>query len=338
MSGRANVREVAELAGVAISSVSRVLSKHPDVSPAMRTRVLAAVGRLGYEPDFLAQSLRLGRTLSVGFVVGDISNPVMAELASGAEAVLRAAGDSMLLMNSDGDPAVDEAHIRFFQGRRVDGMLLSLASEKRRATLDLLAQVKVPIVLLDREIPSAIGANAVYSDHRSGMRAAVEHLLDLGHRRIALIGPSLEMRAGRERIGGMRDAIVARGIRDETIVRPGSLLATHGDAATTELFSLARPPTAVIAAGNQLLVGTLRAFARLGIRVGKDVALVTCDEFPLTELHSPPIATIARDIVGMGRAAAQLLQARLQQPQEPATIILPTTFHARASACPPPRR
>ena len=335
---RTNVREVAELAGVAISSVSRVLSKHPDVSAAMRQRVLDAVQELGYEPDFVAQSLRRGRTLSVGFVVGDIANPVMAELAHGAEAVLRAAGYSMLLMNSDGDPALDEAHIRFFQSRRVDGMLLSLASEKRRATLELLAQVRVPIVVLDREIPASVGANAVLSDHRSGMRAAVEHLIDLGHRRIALIGPSLEWRAGRERIGGMRDAIAARGIRDETIARPGSLLAEHGEAATTELFALSKPPTAVIAAGNQLLVGTMRALTRLGIRVGKDIALVSCDDSPLSELYSPPIATISRDIVAMGRAAAQLLHARLQQPQEAATILLPTTFHPRASACPPPRR
>ncbi len=334
---RTNVREVADLAGVAISSVSRVLSKHPDVSPDMRERVLDAVQQLGYEPDFVAQALRRGRTLSVGFVVGDISNPVMADLAHGAEAVLRAAGYSMLLMNSDGDPALDEAHIRFFQSRRVDGMLLSLASEKRRATLQLLAQVRVPIVVLDREIPSSIGANAVLSDHRSGMRAAVNHLLNLGHRRIALIGPSLEWRAGRERIGGMRDAIAARGIRDETIARPGSLLAEHGEAATTELFALSKPPTAVIAAGNQLLVGTLRALNRLGIRIGKDIALVSCDDFPLSELYAPPIATISRDIVGMGRAAAQLLQARLLQPQEAATIMLPTTFHPRASASPPPR-
>jgi LacI family transcriptional regulator len=315
-----------------------VLSKHPDVSPEMRERVLDAVQQLGYEPDFVAQALRRGRTLSVGFVVGDISNPVMADLAHGAEAVLRAAGYSMLLMNSDGDPALDEAHIRFFQSRRVDGMLLSLASEKRPATLQLLAQVRVPIVVLDREIPSSIGANAVLSDHRSGMRAAVEHLLDLGHRRIALIGPSLDWRAGRERIGGMRDAIAARGIRDETIARPGSLLAAHGEAATTELFALSKPPTAVIAAGNQLLVGTMRALNQLGLRVGKDIALVSCDDFPLSELYAPPIATISRDIVGMGRAAAELLQARLLQPQEAATIVLPTTFHPRASASPPPRR
>jgi LacI family transcriptional regulator len=331
---RPGVKEVANLAGVAISSVSRVLLDHPDVSSDMRRRVLEAVNTLGYQPDFLAQSLRSGRTFSVGFIVGDISNPTMASLVLGAEEVIRAAGLSLLLMNSGGDPAQDEDHIRFFVKRRVDGMLLSLASETNRPTLRLLGQVKAPIVVLDREIPAKIGANAVLSNHREGMRAAVDYLLDLGHRRIALIGPSLEMRAGRERIAGMRDAMAARGGRDETMTRPGSLSAEHGEAATNELFSLNQPPTAIIAGGNQLLVGTLRALASRGLRVGKDVALVTCDDFPLSELHSPPIATIARDIVGMGRAAAQLLLARIQQPGEPAVVILPTSFHPRASASP----
>ena len=331
---RTNVHEVAQRAGVAISSVSRVLSDQGDVSPAMRERVLAAVRELGYEPDFLAQSLRRGSTQSVGFVVGDITNPVMANLALGAEDVLRRAGYSMLLMNSGGDPELDEAHIRFFLSRRVDGMLLSLASEKRRATLELLAQVKVPVVVLDREIPSRIRASAVLSDHRAGMRAAVEHLLDLGHRRIALITASLEWRAGRERVGGMRDAIEARGIDDESIALPGSLLAHHGEAATAELLARADPPTAIIAGGNQLLIGTLRALTAAGVQVGHDIALITCDDFPLSELYQPPIATIARDTVGMGRTAAELLVSRIRVPQEPATVILPTTYRARPSACP----
>jgi len=332
---RTNVREVAERAGVAISSVSRVLSKHPDVSPAMRERVLIAVTALGYEPDFLAQSLRRGSTLSVGFIVGDISNPVMANFVRGAEAVLRAAGYSLLLMNSDGDPELDEAHIRFLESRRVDGMLLSLASEKRRATLDLLARLDVPVVVLDREVPARIGANAVYSDHRTGMRLAVEYLIDQGHRRIGLITASLDMRAGRERVGGMRDAVAARGIVDETIALPGSLSSEHGESATEELLALPVRPTAIIAGGNQILIGTLRALARHRLRVGQDIALVTCDDFPLAELHEPPIATIARDTVGMGRTAAQVLQARLEHPQEPATVMLPTTFRPRASASPP---
>ena len=114
---RASMREVAALADVAISSVSRVLSGHPDVSAEMRDRVIAAVDELEYEPDFLAQSLRRGATLSVGYVVGDISNPLIATITSGAESVLRAAGYSMLLMNSENEAGLDTEHIKFFQAR-----------------------------------------------------------------------------------------------------------------------------------------------------------------------------------------------------------------------------
>jgi LacI family transcriptional regulator len=335
--GRISVREVAERAGVAISSVSRVLSGHKDVSEPMRKRVLEAVAQLGYEPDFLAQSLRRGSTRTIGFVVGDITNPVMASCVYGAEAVLRDAGYSILLMDSGGDASLDEEHIRLLRSRRVDGMILSLASEKRRGTLQLLSQLDVPIVLLDREVPAGLAVNAVYSDHRSGTRAAVEHLLDLGHRRVALITASLDMRAGRERVAGMKDAIAARGIPDETIALPSSLQAEHGESSTEELLASDNPPTAIIAGGNQILVGTLRALSRRRIRVGRDVALVACDESPVTEFYEPRIATISRDLVAMGRAAAQLLQPRLRQTEAPATVTLPTAFEARPSACPPPR-
>lgn len=333
--GRPSVHEVAELAGVAISSVSRVLSGHKDVSEKMRDRVVAAVARLGYEPDFLAQSLRRGSTRTVGFVVGDITNPVMASCVQGAEAVLRGSGYSILLMDSGGDPALDEAHIRLLRSRRVDGMILSLASEKRRRTLDLLVDLDVPVVLLDREVPTRAHANAIYSDHRAGMKAAVSHLLTLGHRRIALMTPPLEMRAGRERVAGMKEAIAEQGLRDETMVFPGRLQPEHGEASTEEALAAAEPPTAIIAGSNQLLIGVLRALDKHSIQIGRDMALVTCDDSAVTEVFRPALATISRDLVGMGRTAGQLLEKRLRQVDQPEVVILPTTYQPRASACPP---
>ena len=132
----------------------------------MRERVMSAVARLDYEPDFLGQSLRRGQTLSVGFVLADISNPLMADIVLGAEAVLRSAGYSLLLMNSENDPSLDATHIRFFQSRRVDGIILSLASETDGATLDLIGQVDGPVVVIDRELPTRLGASAAVNDHR----------------------------------------------------------------------------------------------------------------------------------------------------------------------------
>lgn len=331
------MREVAVRAGVAMSSVSRVLSGHPDVSLPMRDRVLAAVSELGYEPDFLAQSLRRGATLSVGFIVGDISNPLIADIASGAEATLRAAGYSMLLMNSENDPALDAAHIRFFNSRRVDGMILSLASERKKATLDLLEHLELPVVLIDRDLPARIRASAVLSDHRAGMTAAIDHLVALGHRRIALVTGALATRPGRERLNGMRDALTRHGLAEAAIYQPGSFSAEHGETATQQFLALPDPPTAIIAGGNQLLIGCLRAIQRLGLRPGSRITIVTCDEVPLTQLYQPPIDSISRDSRALGRVAAELLLRRLGGASDPETVVLPTTFIPRASSSPPVR-
>lgn len=334
---RASMREVADLADVAISSVSRVLSGHPDVSAAMRERVLAAVRRLEYEPDFLAQSLRRGQTLSVGFVLADISNPLMADIVLGAEAVLRAAGYSLLLMNSENDPTLDAQHVRFFQSRRVDGMILSLVSETDAATLETVRQVEGPVVLVDRQLPEELGASAVVNDHRVGMEAAVEHLVDLGHRRIALITGSPSQLPGRERLEAMRAVLRRRSESVDAVYLPGSFSTEYGEAAARQVLASERRPTAIIAGGNQLLIGVLRTLRERGMRAGSDVSLVACDDVPLSELHEPPIATIDRDTVGLGRVAAELLLGRLVGGEEPRTEVLPTTFTPRGSCAPPPR-
>jgi LacI family transcriptional regulator len=329
---RASMREVADLAEVAISSVSRVLSGHPDVSIEMRDRVLAAVAKLDYEPDFLAQSLRRGATLSVGYVVGDISNPLIATITLGAEAALRSAGYSMLLMNSENEPDLDAAHIRFFQARRVDGMILSLASDRAQSTIDSIAQVDVPVVLIDRDLPVELRASIVRNDHRSGMRSAVDHLLDLGHRRIALITGGRDIWPVRERLAGMAAAVAARGIPDETVSLIGSLSAEHGEASTEQLLTMVPRPTAIIAGGNQVLAGCVRALVRHGTRIPQDVSLVTCDEVDLSQLHSPPIASVSRDTLQLGRVAAELLLERVAQSTGPRTVLLPTRFTQTASA------
>jgi LacI family transcriptional regulator len=332
---RASMREVADLADVAISSVSRVLSGHPDVSADMRERVLDAVTQLEYEPDFLAQSLRRGATLSVGYVVGDISNPLIATITSGAESVLRQAGYSMLLMNSENDPELDAAHIRFFQARRVDGMILSLASERQQETLDVLGQVDVPVVMVDRDVDAQLDASIVRNDHKAGMRAAVDHLLDLGHRRIVLITGGLDLLPVRERIAGMTEAVAARGVLDETSSLVGSLSAEHGERSTEQVLAMHPRPTAIIAGGNQVLAGCIRSLHRHGIRIPEDISLVTCDEVDLSELHIPPIASIARDTLRLGNTAAELLLERING-GEPRTVLLPTTFNARPSCGPLP--
>jgi LacI family transcriptional regulator len=328
------IREVAEHASVAISSVSRVLHGHPDVSDEMRMRVWRSVNELGYSPDLLAQGLRRGQSLAVGFIAADISNPLLAEIAKGAESVLRAAGYSMLIADSEGVPSGDADSLVAFQRRRVDGLLISLASEENEATVERLAQTRVPFVLVDREVANLPLASAVLSDHRTGTRAAIEHLLELGHRHIALISGSTDLRPPRERVAGLRDAFRGRGIPDRSLVITGPYGSEHGERAAESLLSQPEPPTAIVAGGNQIFVGVLRTLRRRGLAPGRDISIVTCDDTDLASLLDPPISAISRDNVEMGRHAGRLLLRRLRGEGDGERTLLPTWFTPTASCAP----
>ncbi len=333
LADRAGMRQVAARAGVAMSSVSRVLSGHPDVSKAMRARVTAAVEELGYEPNMLGQMLRNGATQTVGFVVGDISNPLLAQIALGAETALRAAGYAMLLTNSVNDASLDATHIKLFQQRRVDGLLLSLADETSNETLTALGRTPTPSVLIDRELKLQDHPSAVVSDHHAGITAAVNHLISIGHQRIALIAGSPHVRPTRERVAAIEEA-TATHRKVLCQVRSGAFTEAHGAAATRELLNTRRPPTALIAGGNQILVGVLRELATQSLTIPDDISVVTCDDVPLAEFLRPALATIRRDPAAMGTAAAQLLLARLGG-GSPETTVLPTVFSPTGSCAPP---
>lgn len=337
---RPGMREVAERAGVAMSSVSRVLSGHPDVSPRMRRVVMEAARELHYQPDMLAQGLRLGKTFSVGFAVSDIANPVLAEIITGAEKRLRAAGYSLLLTNSEGNPELDIEHVGLLERRRVDGLILSLVDEHHPDVVAALRQVACPIVLVDREIPAGLTARRAAFDHTVGMRQAMRHLLNLGHRRFALITGGRE-RPARERRQAVEETLAT--VSDaEHEVYAGGFFVEHGRRATAQILARDPRPTAIIAGGNMLMEGALLTLKEAGVRLGRDLSFVGCDDAAVADLHEPPIAVVRRDSRAVGVAAAELLLADL----EPAgdgleashEIVLPTEFVARASCAPPPRR
>lgn len=330
---RVGMQQVAERAGVALSSVSRTLSGHPDVSTLMRNRVLDAVAALGYEPDLLAQSLRKGATMTVGFLVGNISNPLFAEIALGAETRLRAAGYTVLLANAE-DSLVERSHVRLFRQRRVDGLLLSLTDESSDETADDIEKAGVPTVLVDRDPSKFPGSSAVLSDHAKGMEMAMATLVEMGHRRIALVNGDVRVRPARERAGAIRRT-AKRTPGVSVLVRSGSFSAQHGESATEALLTAANPPTAIIAGGNQVLVGVLRALRSQQARVPRDLSLITCDTVALSEFVEPPLATISRDPRLMGESAAELLLEGLAG-LPPRTVLLPTGFTV-AGSCAPPR-
>jgi len=330
------MKEVAKQAGVALSSVSRVINGHPDVSDEMRHRVLEAVQALGYEPNLVASSLRRGSTTTVGFIVADISNPLFAEFSKGAASTLDQAGYSMVLANSESNPERDEQMARLFRWRRVDGVIMSLTDQERKETVEELLRLEVPIVLFDREVPGLPRASMVTADHAGGMRKATDHLLDLGHRRIALITGQRRLRPTQERLKGFTEAFKARKLsHPKDLLRLGSFDASFGAAVIAELLEQESPPTAIISGSNQLLVGVLRALRRSGLRVGRDIALISCDDVPLAELHDPPITIVYRDTVRMGELAAEMLLELIRdESAHPRVATVPTELIVRQSTFP----
>lgn len=336
-SGRTiGVREVAERANVAISSVSRVLTNHPNVSEKMRTRVLAAVEELGYEPDLLAQSLRRGQTDTIGFVVRDISNPILAEIALGAETALSDAGYSMLLANSHGDPDQDAAGVHVFRRRRVDGLLLSLSDETNNKTHEELRQLEVPAVLIDREMAGIPTLSAVLGDHATSARQALRLMIDLGHRRIGLVTGSSTIYPMREIERVVREVCASADV--ELSIESGPFQAENGALETERLLERDPRPTAIMTTSNQILVGALHAIKARGLRIPSDLSIVTFDDIPLLDLLDPPIGVISRLPREIGRRAAEQLVAQLRDGASARTVVTPTSFEPRGSLGPAPSR
>ncbi|MHB1090703.1 MAG: LacI family DNA-binding transcriptional regulator [Ilumatobacteraceae bacterium] len=301
------MEDVAEKAGVAVSSVSRALSGHPDVSDELRKRVMNAAKKSGYQPNLVASSLRSGSTLTVGFIVRDISNPLFAWIAKGADETLREHGYSLLLTNSDGDSEIEVEHLNLLKQRRVDGIIASLVSEADSPVVKTLQQFSGSLVILDREVPELV-ASYIQINHRSGMRDAVRHLLQLGHRRISLITGPMSVRSCRERILGFEEAHKEMGMQvDRDLICSGSWIADYAQASVVRICAGQDSPTAFIAGGIQSTEGVLKGLMTLGRRIGKDVAFVACDDLPFFGLCDPTISVVTRDYFNFGQTAAEVL-------------------------------
>ncbi len=322
----ATIREVAKSAGVSVGTVSRSLNAPATVHPRTLARVRAAIAALGFKPDPRAQSMRRRRTLAVGIVIDDISNPVHGAIFTAAEAVLRDHGFFVRLVNTSGIAAREAESIGELQHGHVDGLIVTIDDEHDPGCLDTLRRLKVPCVLLDRRVDLPLDSAA--TDHAAGMQLAVEYLIDLGHRRIGLITFGPEMHPGQDRLRGFAAAFAAR-----DLPMPLDLVSAHRLSPDLGLRDAAalleRPdrPTALIAGGNQILVGVLNAIRESGLRVAEDLSLVTCDRTELASVYPGPITVIDRDLAELGRTAAQLLLERIAEPgRPPRRVLLPTSL------------
>ena len=325
------MRDVAAVAGVSLSTVSRVIREDSSVADELAVRVGDAIRVTGYRRDLTASSLRRtdGHSASIGLIIEDVANPFLAALYRGVEEVVRGRGVMTIASSSDGDAGREQALAEALLDRRVDALLISPASGDHTYLMRD-REAGVALVFIDRP-PSNVEADKVVSDNRGGARAAVEHLLARGHRRIAVLTDRLDIFTAAERLEGYREALADAGIAgDDRLRLVGLRTSAEGERAVTDLFRSADPPTAVFTAQNEIGLGALRALGRLGLR--RSVAHVNFDDLELADLLEPGLTVIAQDPVELGRAGARLVFARLESPAAPyRRVVLPTRLIARGS-------
>lgn len=326
------IRDVAAAAGVSTGTVSRVLNANVTVHPDIRRRVQRAIDELGYAPNAVAQSMRIRSTHTIGCILREINIPQLAGFVRAAHDVLDAEGFSLLISNSEGRKERERELLSRLSRRQADGVMIGPYTPIAGEFETFLRGLDIPIVLIDRDKPA--WADAVMADHAEGMRLAVGHLLDLGHRRVALITGEPGLYPARERIRGYEEAYAAHGIEpDPSLVHANSFLPGAGFRITSALLGQRDPPTAVISGGIDMLSGVLRAVRGRGLRIPDDVSLVASGYSELAELVTPPIAIVGWDQAEVGRIAAGMLLDRIRKDgvYEARHVLVPNEFIARTS-------
>ena len=325
------VKDVADLAGVSTATVSRVLNRYPYVAEHTRARVMQAMKRLDYRPSQVARYLRTGVTQILGLIISDIANPYFTSIVRGIEDVAYANGYSLILCNSDEDPAREDMYIHVLLGEQVAGVILS-PSDEDSTTCTVLIEAGIPVVAVDRRL-LALDVDTVLVDNVVGAYEAVSHIVGLGHRRVGLIGGPVHIATGRERREGYERALAEHGIGlDEGLLKVGDFRQESGYQKTCELLEMDNPPTAIFVANNLMTLGALNAIHERGLRIPCDVGVVGFDDMPWASSLNPPLTAVAQPTYDLGRVAAELLLERLSDKErEVAEVVLQPNLIVRSS-------
>lgn len=322
---RANQRhptlvDIAALAKVAPMTVSRVINGSGYVSLKMREKVQRVIDKLEYHPNALARGLKSQRSRVIGILVPDILNPFAAELAGSIQEAMLARGYTAFLSTTEQSTKREHAALSAFFDHRVAG--IAVATVETAAGNEALARFTrrgMPIVVVGRNAAPA-GIDLVTADHWKGAYDAVEHLISLGHKRIAYIGGSPRTAGRLRRFHGFLEAMRAHGLSvpEELIAGPnhesgpGYSKQADGYEAMKRLLALPHPPTAIFARNDYTALGAMSAARDNGISIPGDVAIVGFDNVPQSAFTTPPLTTVAQPTAQQGREAAEMLLDRIE--------------------------
>ena len=336
------ISDVAKRAGVSAMTVSRVVNGTGYTSAETRARVEAAIDELGYVPNALARQLRSKRTKTIALVVADISNPFFTTIARGVEDVAVSHGFSVMYCNTDESEAEEEQYLLMLIERQVDGILL-VPARSSGESFRLLHHHHMPVVVLDRRI-AARTADSVRCDSEAGAHALARHLIDLGHRRIAVLTGRRNVSTSVDRVAGCRRALEEAGLElpDELVhwggFNYGKSNQADGHRMAQEMLAVpGERPTAVFCANNFIAFGAIRALTEAGIRVPDDMSVVAFDDLPVEWVSEPFLTCAAQPAYEIGYQAATLLLDQVSGHHEPtgASVVLPFELRIRRSSAPP---
>jgi LacI family transcriptional regulator len=319
---RPTMRHVADMAGVSLKTVSRVINAEAGVTPATAERVTAAIAELGFERNDLAASLRHGRSSStLGLVIEDVANPFYSAIAQAVEAAARDRGFLLITASAREDAERERELVSALLRRRVDALLIVPAGPDHRYLAS-----SSRAVFLDRP-PLGIEADTVLLDDHGGARSAVEHLIAQGHTRIACVADDSELYTMRQRIAGYREALAAAGLEeDPALLQTGNSDVAGAQAAVERLLQLPDKPTALFTANNRNTIGALHALAG----APNPIALAGFDDFELADLLGTTV--VRADPWKLGEQGAALAFARLDGDDgPPRTVTIPTQLVQRGS-------
>lgn len=334
-SARPTIYDVARLAGVSTATVSRALNGAGQIAPSTRATIEAAVEQLGYRPNTIARSLVTKSTQTIALLLPDITNPFYAALVSGVQEYALGHDYTMLLCTTEGDAQREEQYLSLLRAKQVDGALVDglLLPPDRIARF---VKDGFPIVCLDRDVESD-SIPLVQVDNRLGGRLATEHLLGLGHSRIAHVTGASVLGISAERLAGYREALAGAGIADEPqLVAEGWFTEESGYEAARALLARCPDVTAVFAANDLSAIGVLSAIAESGRHVPGDISVMGFDDLRLAAFTSPPLTTIKQPAAEIARLATELLigLTRGEQPGKVRHLLEPTLV-VRESTAPP---
>ena len=309
------LREIAKAAGCSVATVSRAFagSDHP-VNTETKERILSIANQLGYRPNVAARGLKTDRTFTIGLVVYNIASPFTPVLIRGIQEYLRQHDYFSIIISTDWDPKLESEAVHQLISRSIDGIIFVESwRDEANITLDV---ANKPYVFVYRLFNGSY-TNSVLSDDRHGARLALEHLVKLGHRRIAFINGPHDWNSSIDRLAGYRDVLEEHGIPyDPSLVGEGNWEVQSGYPVTKNFIGMTERPTAIFAANDLMALGAIYAIQDAGLNVPKDIAVVGFDDREIASCSRPTITTVCPPSFEMGRLAAKLMVDRLENQTE----------------------